>query len=405
VELFPILQLVAPEVWDPAGVVKGEARLAGEGAGFFRFAKRYCNAHKKIVGRGKEAWDFSGASNLEELQDRLRETCMVRRLKKDVLAELPPKRRAIIPIADLDEEDESWDLDDFGDDLETAMKRVTSVPFKEISRTRHAQGKRKVKPALEHLARALAEGGESGKKIIVFAHHLDVLDGLQRGLVELLGEHAIVGIRGDDAVDMRQAAVERFQTDPSVRVFLGSLKAAGVGLTLTAASHVVFVEGDWVPATMTQAEDRAHRIGQLESILVEILVLAGSLDEKMMRFVTEKQAVADLMLDSDTIQDVSAREIATTSGSGVADPMTNPRPLPQISAEEVSRIHGDLYALASVCDGAKELDGAGFNGLDSNFGRALAALPRLSLRQADAARKMLRKYEKQLERMGRRKCA
>ena len=230
---------------------------------------------------------------------------------------------------------------------------------------------------------------------MVFAHHLDVIAGLTEGLRDF----GVVSVKGDDAIEDRLSAVERFQADPACRVFVGSLKAAGVGLTLTAASHVIFVELSWVPADLTQGEDRCHRIGQLNSVLVEHLVLEGSLDEKMARFITEKQDIADMALDRETLADVSSRPLKSGERlSANSDPTVNPAPLPVLSEVEMNHIHSDLRRLASVCDGAVSDDGKGFNGRDANFGRTLAALPKLSVRQAAAAKKMLEKYKRQLGR-------
>ncbi len=389
VELFPILQLVAPETWDKGGTYKGVTKADGEGNGFFPFALRYCNAHKEMVARGKMAWNFGGKSNLEELQERLRSTCMVRRLKADVLRDLPAKRRQVVTIGNGC--DDEADYGDIGDDYETAIRRTKSVAFDKISATRHVQALQKLPAALEHIQNAL----ESVAKIVVFAHHLDVIAGLTEGLRDF----GVVSVKGDDAIEDRLSAVERFQTDPACRVFVGSLKAAGVGLTLTAASHVIFVELSWVPADMTQGEDRCHRIGQLNSVLVEHLVLEGSLDEKMARFITEKQDIADMALDRETLADVSSRPLESGERlNASSDPTVNPAPLPVLSEVEMNHIHSDLRRLASVCDGAVSDDGKGFNGRDANFGRTLAALPKLSVRQAAAAKKMLEKYKRQLGR-------
>jgi SWI/SNF-related matrix-associated actin-dependent regulator 1 of chromatin subfamily A len=95
----------------------------------------------------------------------------------------------------------------------------------------------------------------------------------------------------------RQGAVERFQQDRGVRLFLGSIRAAGMGITLTAASTVVFVELDWTPAMMMQSEDRLHRIGQHSPVLVQHLVIDGSIDSKMAHILIDKQAVMDAALD------------------------------------------------------------------------------------------------------------
>jgi SWI/SNF-related matrix-associated actin-dependent regulator 1 of chromatin subfamily A len=94
----------------------------------------------------------------------------------------------------------------------------------------------------------------------------------------------------------RQAEADRFQTDPSCTLFLGN-DAAAEGLTLTAVSHVVFAESDWVPAKMAQKEDRAHRIDQSQSVLCSYLVLEGSIDAEMLRSAVEKLVVIDAVLD------------------------------------------------------------------------------------------------------------
>ncbi|KKQ35536.1 MAG: Superfamily II DNA/RNA helicase, partial [Candidatus Nomurabacteria bacterium GW2011_GWB1_37_5] len=90
---------------------------------------------------------------------------------------------------------------------------------------------------------------------------------------------------------------DSFQSDPNCRLFIGSIKAAGVGLTLTAANTVVFAELDWVPANISQAEDRAYRIGQKQNVLVQHIVLDGSLDARMAELLVMKQAIADRALD------------------------------------------------------------------------------------------------------------
>jgi SWI/SNF-related matrix-associated actin-dependent regulator 1 of chromatin subfamily A len=382
IELWPILQMVAPETWDPAGIVKGKSVGIGEGGGFFRFAKRYCDAHEEYHGRTSH-WEFGGHSNLEELQEKLRSTCMVRRLKADVLCELPAKRRQSVVIGN----GCSDDFGDLGDDYETATERVRKIPFEDLSRVRHEQALRKVEPAIEHVRDAV----EASNKVVVFAHHKDVIDGLIAGLDDL----GVVSLTGDTSQADRQTAVERFQTDPNVHVIIGSLKAAGVGLTLTASSHVIFVEIDWVPASLTQAEDRCHRIGQTESVLVQHLVLSGSLDERMSRFVIEKQTVADMALDTDTTVDVSTRPIAETSEQVRARKLAENG----LTEDEITHIHENLRTLAECCDGAVQQDGMGFNKLDTNFGKSLAGQERLSVTQALAAKKMLRKYSSQLEKL------
>lgn len=113
-----------------------------------------------------------------------------------------------------------------------------------------------------------------GAKLVVFAHHPEVIDRICEGLPA----GTWVKLDGHDSAMKRDQAVRRFQTDDSCKTFVGGMKAAGVGLTLTASSHGLFVELDWVPATMTQAEDRCHRSGQKDSVLVQHMVVEGSID-------------------------------------------------------------------------------------------------------------------------------
>ena len=212
---------------------------------------------------------------------------MVRRLKKDVLTELPPKRRQIVVLPG-DGCDESYGLPDLSwDTYEETLRALRSrkVDFEHYATARHEQAVSKIPAAVDFIREAL----ESSDKIVVFAHHKDVLDGLEEGLAGF----ACVKVCGETLLAHRAQAVERFQNDPNCRVFIGSITAAGVGLTLTASSHVIFVELDHTPGVMSQAEDRCHRIGQCESVLVQHLVRDKSLDAKIARALIAKQAIVD----------------------------------------------------------------------------------------------------------------
>jgi SWI/SNF-related matrix-associated actin-dependent regulator 1 of chromatin subfamily A len=375
VELWSLLQITDPETWDPPGFVKGRPAGAGEGAGFFRFAKRYCDAKEVWHGRSKH-WDFSGSSNLPELQEKLRSTCMIRRLKADVLSDLPPKRRQIVVLnAPVDDSEADAFPELSYDDVIDVLSR-DRVAFTELSKARHATALKKVPAAIEHINEAL----EGSDKIIVFAHHQDVIDELEKGLFG----HGVVTITGATVQEARQRHVEMFQNDPGTRIIIGSIGAMGVGHTLTASSHVIFVEQSWVPAEMTQGEDRAHRIGQRESVLVQLLVTDRSVDANIMQTIVAKQEVADLALDTETMTDISGRELVKKA--------------PAVDPETVARVLGDLRYLAGMCDGAVEQDGCGFNKLDSAFGKQLALRETLTGRQVQAAQAMLVKYKRQLGR-------
>jgi SWI/SNF-related matrix-associated actin-dependent regulator 1 of chromatin subfamily A len=130
-------------------------------------------------------------------------------------------------------------------------------------------------------------------KVVVFTHHHDVTDMLAKALP------GAVVLDGRSSAEEKDSAVRRFQTDPKVRVFIGSISAAGMGLTLTAASTVVFSELAWTPAAMIQAEDRCHRIGQTDSVLVQHLVIDGSIDQRMSAILIRKSELIGQILDGE----------------------------------------------------------------------------------------------------------
>jgi SWI/SNF-related matrix-associated actin-dependent regulator 1 of chromatin subfamily A len=165
------------------------------------------------------------------------------------------------------------------------LDTATAVAFNDTAAVRHRTALTKLPAAMDYLCNVLA----SEEKIVVFAHHHDVID----GLVEGLAEYGVTSIDGRTSLANRQIAVEAFQTDPKTRIIVGSIGAMGTGFTLTAASYVAFVELDWVPGNLAQAEDRLHRIGQAESVLVQHLMLEGSFDGRMATTVVHKMGVIE----------------------------------------------------------------------------------------------------------------
>lgn len=427
IEALPLLAALSPE----------------EFGDFWKFVRRYCGAQKVQHGRyGAAHWDFSGATHLDELQERMRKVCMVRRLKADVLKELPAKRRQIVTLTVEDEqvrkliaaeraaydgqagEQDEMALAIGGDDYRRTVESLwaserqdeeslgdfcaldddyphrsrgtqdkAGIDFRALSAARHRIALAKVPAVIEHLDGMIEEGVE---KILVFAHHLDVIAKLKAHF----GDRAVV-ITGETPVGDRQAIVDRFQTDPAVQIFLGNIKAAGVGLTLTAACHVVFAELDWVPANVAQAEDRAHRIGQLNTVLIQHLVLDESLDAQFAKVIVEKQDIADAALDDeraalDIRQAVRLPPRQPKLLEGVTRGAQGERQYPVVSEEERALLHEAVRIVAGHCDGAYRLDNAGFNKLDARFGTHLAELDRLTDGQAWAARRLARTYRRQL---------
>jgi superfamily II DNA or RNA helicase len=260
----------------------------GEFGGFWPFVTRYCAAHKKMAGK-KMVWDFSGASNLTELHQKLQATCMVRRRKEDVLVDLPPKQRVLVPVA-LDRaaatayRDEAaklveWSQDYTDDQAAEALTRIERL--KQIA----ARGK------LAAVQAWIAEFLESGEKLIVFASHVDIQEALCAAYPD--AAHILAA----DNVAARDAAVQRFQHDAATALVVCSLRAAGVGLTLTAASDVAFHEFGWTPADHDQAEDRAHRIGQHDSVTAWYLYAEDTIEEWILRLIERKRRVVDQATD------------------------------------------------------------------------------------------------------------
>lgn len=280
-ELWPLLQALDPE---------------GIGADWFHFARRYCQLFeiKRFdASKGVEVhqgWKWDGAENMEELGAIMRERFMIRRLKKDVLTELPPKVRQVIVL----EGKKGLDKLLKREIIEYEKFAATHAPFDfespaftEISKVRLETAVAKIPFVIDYLEEALSET----EKIVIFAHHHEVIDAIAEAFP------GSVRVDGRVSVEGRQEAVDRFQRDANCRLFIGGIHAAGVGLTLTAASLVVFAELDWVPGIITQAEDRLHRHGQKDAVVVRHIVLAGSLDERIAQVIIEKQEVADKALD------------------------------------------------------------------------------------------------------------
>jgi SWI/SNF-related matrix-associated actin-dependent regulator 1 of chromatin subfamily A len=391
IELWPLINYLAPKTFKY----------------FMSYAKRYTKAHHNGYG-----WDFTGASNLEELQDKLRTTIMIRRLKKEVLTELPPKFRQVIEIPAngfsglirkeqdliaknqevIDELRMAVEIAKASDNPEdyknavAALQQGMAVAFGDMSRVRHEVALAKVDVVVEHL-KGIIEDEE--QKVVCFAHHRDVIEKIK----EAFGDEAVI-LYGGMTDKKKDESVERFQNDDKVKLFIGSIQAAGVGLTLTASSRVVFAELDWVPGNMTQAEDRTHRIGQVNNVLVQHIVLQGSMDAEMAHKLVAKQNVIDKALDEKPEPIVVTPGNPTaTGGHGydrigkIANKMTD---------DQRQAVHVALQRLAMVCDGARELDGHGFNAIDTRLGKSLAANATLTPRQAALGKLIVTKYHGQL---------
>lgn len=275
------------------------------------FTRQYC-------GRFKNASGFvtKGASNLDDLSRLLRSRVMIRRLKADVLPELPEKIYQIIPMSgaqDLVEQEKQ--LEQMYAAKESALntellslekstaeyKRVLSelksqriMKMSEMARMARLMGIEKTPQVIQYVQDIIE--GDPEHKLVLFATHKAVIE----KLVEAFGKKC-VSITGDTSMDARQRAVDAFQNDPSVNVFIGNIKAAGTGITLTSAHHVVFAEFDWVPGLMQQAVDRCHRIGSKNTVLVQYLAYDHSIDAHKLKTLDTKEKVQDQLLNTKVV--------------------------------------------------------------------------------------------------------
>ena len=393
IELFPILK--------HCGIFKN----------WKYYVTRFCNGHQNRYG-----WDVSGASNLDELQDILRSKIMVRRLKKDVLVDLPAKRRQVIElppngavkairaeqkaqekhlkkIEKLRIAAELAKASDNETNYQATVARLSAaqqIEFEEMSKIRHQTALAKVPQVIEHVREAIDSSG----KVVLFAHHKDVISAIQ---TEFDNPAILVG---DTSMAGRQAAIDRFQADENCKLFIGSIQAAGVGITLTASSHVIFAELDWVPGNLSQAEDRCHRIGQENFVLVQHLVLNGSIDATMAKRIIEKQEIIDSALDKD--RPVDDQDIQAVTDHAQAASQNHSRKKIEKEAVEIPEgaiplIHAALRDLATNCDDAQAKDGKGFNKIDTAIGKSLANYPALTPKQAVLGKIVIRKYKRQIE--------
>lgn len=256
------------------------------------YTQRYCQPRYNGFG-----WDFSGASNTEELHQKLTSTIMIRRQKQDVLRELPDKIRSFVPL-EPDNMDDYYEAENdfitFIQQLkgnEAARKAANAEAFTKIELLKQLAVKGKMKQAKQWIKDFL----DVGEKLVVFATHRFVIEEL---MAEFNQKQTIaVKIDGSVPNEDRQRVVEQFQKDPKIRLFIGNIKAAGVGITLTAASNVAFLELPWTPGELVQAEDRCHRIGQRNSVNIHYLLAANTIEAKIATMLDKKQQVLDSVLD------------------------------------------------------------------------------------------------------------
>ncbi len=221
------------------------------------YAIRYCQGYQFTAGKRK-VWNVTGASNLEELRDRTSKQ-ILRRLKEDVL-DLPDKiiSPVYLRLKSKDYEELMGDYYDWFDNKKDESSSLT-VQFSKLMKVRKVIANEKTKQTIEFAENII----EQGKKVIIFTNFTDTL----QTIYQHFGKQAVY-LDGSCSKPHRQHAVDEFQDNEKIKVFVGNLKAAGVGLTLTAAEAVIMNDLSFVPAEHAQAEDRAYRYGQKSNVLV-----------------------------------------------------------------------------------------------------------------------------------------
>lgn len=251
--------------------------------GYKPFVNRYCSGQRE-------------ASNLKELNFNLWKYCMFRREKSLVLTDLPDKIRQV-NTCEITNRKEYMDaerdlimyLQKYKDaDDEKIEKALRGEVMVRINILRQISARGKVRDVIEFVK----DFRENGKKIILFCSLHEVVDQLKRYFP------TAVSVTGRESPDMKQRAVDAFQNNPKTDIIICSIKAAGVGLTLTASSNVAFVEFPWTYADCCQCEDRAHRIGQKDSVTCYYFLGRRTIDEKVYRIIQEKKNIANAVTGS-----------------------------------------------------------------------------------------------------------
>jgi hypothetical protein len=256
---------------------------------FKEYTNKFCDAHYNGFG-----WDFKGATNTDELHRLLVNSFMIRRLKKDVLKDLPDKLKSFVPIELDNEKEYQYAEKNFIDYVrgtkgQIAAERASNAAvLAEIEGLKQLAVSGKINQCIDWISDFL----ETDNKLVVFAVHKFVIDKLMEAFPNIS-----VKIDGSVSMAQRDQAVQSFQNDPKITLFVGNIQAAGVGLTLTSSSNVVFLELPWTPGALVQAEDRCHRIGQKDSVTIHYLLATDTIEEKIARLLDSKRKVIDAVMD------------------------------------------------------------------------------------------------------------
>ena len=296
-------------------VVRGGLRVALTGTPVLNHAEELIS-QLRIIGRLDEfgsgarfSRQFQGVLTEERLHWHLRRSCFVRRLKSEVLPQLPAKRRVVVPVA-LDNEREyrvaerdvvEWlrsqplELSDLNAKIAATLRAERLAQLGALQRLA-ARGK--LNSALAWIHDFLA----SGEPLVVFARHREIQEAVLERFPDALH------LFGRDRIEAREESVRAFQEPGGPQLIVCATRVAAQGITLTRASNVAFLELEWTPALHDQAEDRTHRIGQTDSVTAWYLLAAETIDETMAELVERKRGIVDAVTDGKKIGDENVVE-------------------------------------------------------------------------------------------------
>jgi SNF2 family DNA or RNA helicase len=292
-----------------ASVTSGGLRLALTGTPVLNHADELI-AQLRVIGRLEDfgsgarfAHQFRGRLSEERLHWHLRRRCFVRRLKSEVLPQLPPKRQVVVPMALTNEPEYRLAERDVVAWLRSQPLDLTELNAK-IAATLRAERLAQLGALQRLAARGKLSAGlawiedflASGEPLVVFARHVEVQQAVLArfpGALHLLGQDSLVD---------REAAIAAFQRPDGPQLIVGATRVAAQGITLTRSSNVAFLELEWTPAMHDQAEDRCHRIGQRDAVCAWYLLAAGTIDETMARLIQSKRSLVSAVTDGRVLE-------------------------------------------------------------------------------------------------------
>lgn len=261
------------------------------------FGVRYCAGYDNGFG-----WDYSGVSNLEELFTRV-SPFFLRRLKKDVLKDLPPKTYTNIPIELTDAEYKEYNqlIKDFKKVVDGVEKEDTYLA--KVAKLKLFTGKCKLKRAIDYIQDII----DSGEKIVIMSDLQELAEEVYNSFPGISVLHT-----GSMSENDKFESYQRFQNDKNIKIFSGMIMASGVGISLTEASRLMFIGFGWTPGDMEQAEDRIHRASTIhDNIQIITLYCVDTIDEDIMDLLEDKSAITSKVLDGN----INKKEVVKSDGS------------------------------------------------------------------------------------------